>query len=478
MKKQVTCKKLLIYIFQKNQDLKEKILIVEDEFILANGLRLMLKEAGFDVCEIAGSVPKAREIILLEKPTLVILDIHLDGKLSGIDLAKELNASAIGFIYLSANSNQVILEAAKITEPYGFLVKPYRKKDLLIAIEIAQYRQRQKMELLNAEPARSNNQQKATTDHPAFENIIGKSPALLQVFDQLTRVAHMDTSVLILGESGTGKEKLAYAVHELSPRRYNPFVIVNCAVLPPNLVESELFGHEKGAFTGAVAQRKGKFEMAHEGTIFLDEIGELPIDMQAKLLRVLQEKQIERVGGNKSISVNVRIVAATNRNLEKEVAEGRFRIDLYYRLNVFPLIVPPLRERMDDIPLLVNYFIEEFCRKSGQDMKITNDALLQLMQYDWPGNIRELQHVVERSALMASGRTIEQFLLPQHLNNTNSLSSPSQSLEDAERTHIINALKKSNNKIYGADGAAALLKLPPTTLTSKMKKLGIDKSSL
>jgi two-component system response regulator HydG len=455
----------------------EKILIVEDEFILANGLRLMLKEAGFDVCQIASSVAKARIIIQKEKPTLAILDIRLEGNLSGIDLAKELKEAGIGFIYLSANSNDSTLEAAKITEPYGFLLKPYRKKDLLIAIEIAQYHQHQKKQLREINHlVHIRYKERAGIDHPTFESIVGKSPGILKVFDQVTRVAPMDTSVLILGESGTGKEKIAHSIHELSPRITKPFVIVNCAALPPNLIESELFGHEKGAFTGASVQRIGKFEQAHDGSIFLDEIGELPIDMQAKLLRALQEKQIERVGGNKQINVNVRVIAATNRNLEKEVAESRFRIDLYYRLNVFPINIPPLRERLEEIPLLVNHFLKEFSRRSGQDMETTDDALKELMHYHWPGNIRELQHVVERGALMAPGRTIQQFPLPEQINSVNNAPSP-QSLEDAERMHIINALKKSNNKIYGAGGAAELLKIPPTTLASKMKKLGINKTS-
>lgn len=458
--------------------MKEKILIVEDEFILANGLRLMLKEAGFDVCGIASSVTKARVIIQEENPTLVILDIRLEGNLSGIELAKELKEAGIGFIYLSANSDSTILEAAKITEPYGFLLKPYRKKDLLIAIEIAQYYQQQKRELKEINHlVKIRYKEKATIGHPVFKNIIGKSQSILNVFDQVTRVAPMDTSVLILGESGTGKEKIAHSIHELSPRGNRPFIIVNCAALPPNLIESELFGHEKGAFTGAMAQRIGKFEQAHDGSIFLDEIGELPVDMQAKLLRALQEKQIERVGGNKGINVNVRVIAATNRNLEIEVANSRFRIDLYYRLNVFPINIPPLRERMEEIPLLVNYFLEEFSRRSGQDMKTTDDAIKELIQYNWPGNIRELQHVVERSALMASEGNIQQFILPQPINSVDNTPSP-QSLEDAERSHIINALKKSNKKIYGPGGAAELLKIPPTTLASKIKKLGIDKKGL
>jgi two-component system response regulator HydG len=460
----------------------DKILIVEDEFILANGLRLMLKEAGFEVCEIASDVPKARVIIEREKPTLVILDIHLEGSLSGIDLAKELKEAGIGFIYLSANSNKTILDAAKITEPYGFLAKPYRKTDLLIAIEIAQYHQHQKQELQKSTPLpATKTKEDLTVRNQAFQNIIGKSAGLLNVFDQVTRVAHMDTSVLILGESGTGKEKIAHVIHELSPRKDKPLIIVNCAALPNNLIESELFGHEKGAFTGAVSQRIGKFEQAHNGSIFLDEIGEMPIDMQAKFLRALQEKQIERVGGNRGINVNVRVIAATNRNLEKEVSESRFRIDLYYRLNVFPITLPPLRERKEDIPILLDYFLEEFSRRSKQAMNATDEAKKMVTNYSWPGNIRELQHVVERSALMASGGTIHSFLLPNQISVDGDkpavVTSP-QSMEDAERQHIINALKVCSYKIYGSDGAAELLNLPPTTLTSKMKKLGIDKKKI
>ena len=632
--------------------MREKILIVEDEFILANGLRLMLESAGFEVCELAESVLWAREIIRKENPTLVILDIHLEGKLTGIDLAKELKVAGIGFIYLSANSSQSVLEEAKLTEPYGFLVKPCRQKDVLVAIEIARYRQLQfeeaKMQrqqcleenlshILNTTGVRNQKlhqialaiqpeipfdlvtisinektgengeniglqrlsfsdytvlelddviqktgplnftdqslayfngsdfevaaskdvfkkiiasrfgmqsnlhvilsikdkliwlsffsrlpaiyQQehldflKATSHlvapvfeklflanntagslhtqptglknsegaiNPVFSQIVGQSAALLKVFDHISRVAPMDTSVLILGESGTGKEKIARSVHDISNRKHKPFVIVNCAALPVNLMESELFGHEKGAFTGAVDRRIGKFEQASEGSIFLDEIGELPIDLQVKLLRTLQEKEVERVGGNKTIKLNVRVIAATNRNLEKEVAEGRFRLDLYYRLSAFPIVLPPLKDRKEDIPLLAASFLKEFTEKLGREMKIASSAMEQLMHYTWPGNIRELQHVIERSALLSSFTSIEEFSLPGRLNNDephlagNSL----HSMEDAERLHIINALKKSNNRIYGTGGAAELLKLPPTTLTSKMKKLGIDKSNL
>lgn len=629
--------------------MKEKILIVEDEFIQANGLRLILENAGFAVCELAESVAWAREVIRKEKPSLVILDIQLDGELTGIDLAKELRAAGIGFIYLSANSSQSVLEEAKLTEPFGFLVKPYREKDVLIAIEIAKYRQRQDEEararqkqmleknltyilqhpgniheklpqlamalqpeipfdlwVLHAANKQNGHpsaiglhrngfgvynlielEQRATSVYPskaneiafsyingsdqdlnsaadgfskaiasrygmqsllhcvlptekgpvslyfyssfsnaytpahvaflkmtsylltpvfeklcsaenadtvfpakgmltgkqqgdAFKEIVGKNAALLKVFDYVSRIAPLDTAVLVLGESGTGKEQIARLVHELSARKNGPFVVVNCAALPANLMESELFGHEKGAFTGAMDKRIGKFESAKTGSIFLDEIGELSHDLQVKLLRTLQEKEVQRLGGNKTIRLDVRVIAATNRNLEKEVAEGRFRLDLYYRLCAFPIELPPLRDRKDDIPLLAAHFLKAFTNKTGREMKIAPNAMEQLLQYHWPGNIRELQHVVERSAVLSSFTSIEEFLFPVNISKKDNLSQNTapQSMEEAERTHIINALKKCNNRIYGPGGAAELLKLPPTTLASKIKKLGIDKNSL
>ena len=254
-------------------------------------------------------------------------------------------------------------------------------------------------------------------------------------------------------------------------------VTVNCAALPINLIESELFGHERGAFTGATEKRTGKFEQADGGTIFLDEIGELPLEAQVKLLRVLQEKEIERLGGNYTKKVNVRIVTATNRNLEKEVAEGRFRLDLYYRLNVFPIELPALRQRKEDIPLLANYFLDRFIKKSNKNITgISDEAMQTLMSYDWPGNIRELEHLIERSLLMATTDVIEGIEIPK-VPSTSAGHTPEayrvRTMEEMEREHILEILKLCKGKIYGTGGAAEMLNIPSTTLNSKIKKLGI-----
>jgi transcriptional regulator with GAF, ATPase, and Fis domain len=312
-----------------------------------------------------------------------------------------------------------------------------------------------------------------------FDNIIGSSSALLNVMDLINRVAPSGTSVLILGESGTGKEKIADSIHDLSPRKGQSFIKVNCAALPPALIESELFGHEKGAFTGAIEKRIGKFELADKGTIFLDEIGELPLELQVKLLRVLQEKEIERVGSRAPIKINVRIIAATNRNLEREVAEGRFRLDLYYRLNVFPILLPPLRDRREDLPALIDHFINYYNRKAGKKITGVSDKVLKkLMAYDWPGNVRELEHLIERHILLAKNAVIEEINLPTFMQKQHTVTAPGdriKTIDENERDHILAVLKKCNGKIWGLGGAAEILNLPPSTLKSKMKKLGIKK---
>jgi len=638
----------------------EKILIVEDEFIVAKHLESILENAGYNVCGIAISVSKALEVIELEDPELVLLDIYLKGDQTGIDLAYILNEKGIAFVYLSANSNQSVLEEAKATQPYGFMVKPFREDQVLIALDIARYRHRNSLEsnlrkeaivteqlgriknsvlgykqvflsvvtvlqphipfdyiemgryktstsrtqwcsflrkgfseyqpictreLLeianitgteldnirknsandvrstsyNAEDfekltrvhplkklyakafgirsamvlpllvdyampfvlsfySKSENayqqhelqflgriQQSLTSvitrivadtdfmdeqqpvkvaDLPAgnltniFPGIIGRSQPLLAVLDYVQQVAGADTSVLILGETGTGKEKIAQYIHELSPRKNKPLVKVNCAALPFSLIEAELFGHEKGAFTGAISRRTGRFEQANGGTLFLDEIGDVPLDVQVKLLRVLQEKEIERVGGSETVRVDVRIIAATNKNLEKEIAEGRFRMDFYYRLNVFPVLLPPLRKRIEDIPLLVNHFIRLYAEKHHKNVDgITGEAMDQLMKYDWPGNVRELENSIERSVVLAKDHDMDRVFIqaPQSIEPPEKGRGGVKSIEEVEREHIRIVLEKCNYKIYGPGGAAELLNLPPSTLTSKMKKLGISK---
>ncbi|SFD23038.1 two-component system, NtrC family, response regulator HydG [Chitinophaga sp. CF118] len=462
--------------------MNEQILIVEDELIVASDLRLTLERAGYRICGIARSVYRAQEILKMMRPDIVLLDIYLKGDLTGIDLAMELNESNIPFVYLSANCNREILEAAKNTQPYGFLVKPFREKDLLVTLDIARYRYEQ--EQLRPDTIVVNTpllqQPPKQGIAPNFEGIIGNSPVMQHIFHLIGQVAPMDTSVLVLGETGTGKEGVANAIHQLSTRKTKAFVKINCAALPAQLIESELFGHEKGAFTGAIDKRIGKFEQADGGTIFLDEIGEMPLDLQVKLLRVLQEREIERIGGRGSIKVNVRVIAATSRNLEKEIASGNFRLDLYYRLHVFPIQMPSLRERKEDIPLLVSHFIRMYASRTGKVVKGMSPAVLNdIMAYHWPGNVRELQHLVERNVLLAKDDVIGNVELPVSVEPAapGNISSGQQikTIIELEREHILHVLKVCNYKIAGPGGAAELLDLPPTTLTSKMKKLGITR---
>ncbi|OQP49801.1 Fis family transcriptional regulator [Niastella yeongjuensis] len=649
--------------------MNKKLLIVEDEFVVANDLRLILTQAGYNVLGIAASVEEAEAYLQQQTPDLVILDIRLNGKRSGIALARKLKDENIAFIYVSANADQKVLEEAKTTEPYGFLIKPFREKDLLVTLDIAWYRHTHSLESklrreerlqkllteiinedadvqlkilklagaiqsfipfdfmatgvrpLNGErfsdigylrlgfdeyqyigekelltitglnngafyaaienghldsegkvyssedpgdcsmnnslqrlvldslrmesylvfpvslgyglsvhyffysrqtgiysknhltflnrikqwltdlaekiiyyetsssveknwPVSPDKNQHKAEFYPGFKSIVGNHHLLLSALDLATQVAPYNTSVLILGESGTGKEKVAQSIHELSTRKKGPFIKVNCAAIPVTLVESELFGHEKGAFTGAIEKRKGKFEQADGGTIFLDEIGELPLAIQTKLLRVLQEREIEYVGGNSRVKVNVRVVAATNRNLEQEVAEGRFRLDLYYRLNVFPITLPPLRERRTDIEMLAAFFGNKFCKAFDKPFHGIADSMIQKINgYNWPGNIRELENVVEQSVVLNDGRSKLQLMRDlstpafNHIEKTgiNTFDEVKHIQQATEREYITSILKKTKGRIRGANGAAELLNIKPTTLESKMAKLNIRK---
>jgi DNA-binding NtrC family response regulator len=597
-----------------------------------------LEKAGYKVTGIAASVEEAEAELRANKPGIVLIDIRLKGKATGIDLARKLKSGNVPFVYLSANSNQKILEEAKVTEPYGFLVKPFREKDLLLTLDIARYRHQHSLEsklrqeeslrrvlaetaiesisgeqkllklaraiqanlpfdlltfglrplnvasfndigylrigfdeyqfigkkelmtitgiketafasmtdeglrsvlfdsfnlqsylvvpviLDNGQSvhyafysrqrdmyqndqidllgrlkngltdlagsmtgrqslsARQVPEHRHATAHPDFNGIIGSHHLLLSSLDLAAQVAPFNTSVLILGESGTGKEKVAQAIHNLSPRKNAAFVKLNCAAIPATLVESELFGHEKGAFTGATEKRKGKFEQANGGTIFLDEIGELPLDMQVKLLRVLQEKEIEPVGGSSPVKVDVRIVAATNRNLEKEVGEGRFRLDLYYRLNVFPITMPALRERRTDVQALATYFAEKYAKQFNKPVAAISSSMMEeLVSYDWPGNIRELENIMEQAVVLNNGKSDlvlrQRFAArpgePTPKVTVNTMADVKQVQRETEREYIISILRKTKGRIRGVDGAAELLNIKPTTLESKMAKLDI-----
>lgn len=312
-----------------------------------------------------------------------------------------------------------------------------------------------------------------------LRGLTGDSAAMKSVRLAIQQVARTDSTVLILGETGTGKELVARAIHQLSDRRDRLLVAVNCGALAPGVIASELFGHEQGAYTGATQRRLGRFELAHQGTIFLDEIGELPPDTQVMLLRVLQERTIERVGGSAAVPVDVRVIAATHRDLGAGLSQGTFRADLFYRLNVFPIRVPPLRDRPEDIPDLVRHFQQQFARRMGKpSVDVSQATMEQLRRYPWPGNIRELENIIERATIVSTGPTLHvdpQWLLPALAGN-HPPATPT-SLADIERQAIVGALERSRGRIYGADGAAAALGLRPTTLYGKMRKLGIPRDA-
>jgi formate hydrogenlyase transcriptional activator len=310
-----------------------------------------------------------------------------------------------------------------------------------------------------------------------FEQIIGKSPALESVLEQVEQVAPTDSTVLIQGETGTGKELIARAVHDSSSRFGRPFIKLNCAAIPFDLLESELFGHERGAFTGAIAQKIGRFELADKGTLFLDEVGDIPAALQPKLLRVLQEQEFERLGSNRTHHVDVRLVAATNRNLAEMVKRNEFRSDLYYRLNVFPIPLPPLRERREDIPALVSHFVELYGRRMGKQIEhVLPDAMSALSSYQWPGNIRELQNFIERSVIVSSGNVLHPPLTS--LKSAAAAESIGAiTMEDAERDHILKTLEQTRWVVSGPNGAAARLGIKRSTLYFRMQKLGISRTN-
>jgi formate hydrogenlyase transcriptional activator len=323
-------------------------------------------------------------------------------------------------------------------------------------------------------PCERNGSRDRRSDERRFEQIIGASPALESVLEQLERVAPTQATVLIQGETGTGKELIARAIHNLSTRSGRAFVKVNCAAIPLDLLESDLFGHEKGAFTGAIAQKIGRFEAADRGTLFLDEVGDIPPALQPKLLRVLQEQEFERLGSTHTHRIDVRLVAATNRDLAEMVRRSEFRVDLYYRLNVFPILMPPLRNRRDDIPALVTHYVERFSRRVGKRVQsIPPDTMSAFVSYDWPGNVRELENLIERAVIMANNAELPNPL--PAFGSSGVVAPPATTLRESERTLILNTLNSVGWLIGGPKGAAAKLGLHRTTLINKMKRLGISR---
>jgi formate hydrogenlyase transcriptional activator len=320
-------------------------------------------------------------------------------------------------------------------------------------------------------------EEEVRTEHN-FGEIIGDSAALRRVLQEVETVAPTGSTVLIRGETGTGKELIARAVHDLSPRQGRTFVKLNCAAIPTGLLESELFGHEKGAFTGAIVQKIGRFELAHQGTLFLDEVGDIPQELQPKLLRVLQEQEFERLGSIRTIKVDVRLVAATNRDLARMVADDRFRSDLYYRLNVFPIALPPLRERREDIPRLVGHFTQRFARRMGRRIEAIPAAIMDaLVSYPWPGNVRELQYVIERAVILSRGPALQVPLgdLQSAVTRAPEPTAAAVTLAEAEREHILGALRETGWVVAGPKGAAARLGMKRSTLQEKMRKRGISR---
>jgi DNA-binding NtrC family response regulator len=473
-----------------------RILVVDDTPSNVKLLVDLLSVNGFDVIP-AGSGTEGLERAAASAPDLVLLDVMMPD-LDGFAVCERLKASDatrdVPVIFLTALNETTEKVRAFSTGGVDYLTKPFEPRELLarVGTHLALRRAQRELEAQNARlkvEIEAHQRSRAVincledeirTGHD-FREIVGRSPALGRLLDQLAMVASTDSTVLVLGETGTGKELVARAIHDRSPRRDRPLVKVNCAALPRELVESELFGHEKGAFTGATQQRRGRFELADGGTLFLDEVGELPLEAQAKLLRVLQEQEFERVGGTRTLRADVRLIAATNRDLTRRAEAGEFRPDLFYRLNVFPVTVPALRERREDIPLLVAHFLGKAARKLGKVLDGVAPAFLErATSYDWPGNVRELENVVERAAILARGPALESFEPGGAPTAAARPDSPSRApvagtLEEVERSHIQRILDQSRWVIEGKQGAAALLGLNPSTLRGRMRKLGIRK---
>jgi two-component system, NtrC family, response regulator AtoC len=486
-------------------DLKRyPILVVDDEQDNLDAFRFNFRKV-FDIVT-ANSGAEALEILQQRDIAVVVTDQRMP-KMTGVELLREVRnqkPAVVGLILTAFTDVDVLIEAVNLGQVYRYITKPWDAKEvrgvLQYALERFQLtRDNERLAAQLAEYTGYLNQQL----HGEFDfgNIIGESAALAEVLQKVEQVAPTTSTVLLRGETGTGKELVAHAIHINSPREEKPFVRVNCAALAPGVLESELFGHEKGAFTGAIARRPGRFELADGGTMFLDEVGDLPMEVQIKLLRTLQQRDFERVGGSETIKVDVRVVSATNRNLEKMIDDGEFREDLYYRLNVFPINLPPLRDRLEDLPILANHFIAKFARSMGTKTTSAGpDALAKLREYNWPGNVRELENIIERAMILARGTPLSSAHLDfgrrgnalSTSSNNSTLTVPavaaspaaqpvaapvddgkslSEKLHDSERKEIITAVEKARGNIASASRALGINR---STLYYRLRKHGLD----
>ena len=442
---------------------KRRVLILDDEPNIRRSLAMILEHEGYTVA-FAGSLAEARRVT--DRPDAMLLDVRLpDG--SGIDFLRQYHDRDPDVPAIMISGHGTIADAVEATRAgaFDFLEKPLSRDRVLLSLKNA---------LEQSSLRRENEKLRELVG--SGPKMIGTSPAFVRIVDQATLAARSDARILIMGESGTGKELLAAHVHEASPFAPGPFVKVNCAAIPADLLESELFGHEKGAFTGAISTRKGKFELANGGTLFLDEVGDLHAASQAKLLRVLQEGEFHRVGGEQPVRVSVRVIAATNRNLSELVAQDRFREDLYYRLCVVPIRMPSLRERPQDIAPLAEYFLREFCTRNNFRMKQIDESVYSILEgYQWPGNARELRNLIERMAILSPGDTLSPESVPVEVRlgrEPVTKSNLRETRNSAERDHILRALEETN---WNVSGAARVLGMERTNLHKRIRALGLQR---
>jgi DNA-binding NtrC family response regulator len=451
------------------------VFVVDDDPGIRDSLASLLRSVGLAV-ETFGSAQEFCNRQPPDGPACLVLDVRLPG-LSGLELQQELakNVAPMPIIFITGHGDIPMTVRAMKAGALEFLTKPFHDEDLLTAVAQALHCARQMAPGQHTPAAATPDAAERVRSDSRFAEIIGTSAALRRVLQDVETVAPTDATVLLLGETGTGKEVIARAIHRLSRRSAQAFVKLNCAAIPTGLLESELFGHEKGAFTGAIAQRIGRFELAHRGSIFLDEVGEIPLELQTKLLRVLQEREFERLGSTRTLRTDARLIAATNRDLSAMVEAQEFRADLFYRLHVFPVCVPPLRERREDIPLLVRHFVKQFARQMQRTIASIPSATMEaLLRYPWPGNIRELQNCIERAVILSPGPVLQvplDDLRPHAIPSQES--GKLQTLEESDRALILATLKETKWVLGGPGGAAVRLGLNRSTLAFRMKKLGI-----